>query len=148
MEIRDISERFLDNANKYKKRIVLHWTASNTAKIAIEWLDMRKNGKGTVGYNYIIEKDGVVYMLADPAERWMHNTGLGGRYDMNVIAISFVNKGDGIFTEEQYRACRELIEKLKEKYEITMITHHHKIYKKKPDFPERIWEKVKDELGI
>ena len=76
MNITDITDRFRDNAQKVSKKVIWHWTASNTAKSAIDWLDQRADGKGSVGYNYIIDKNGDVYMLGNPKNTWFHNTGL------------------------------------------------------------------------
>ncbi|MDY0174364.1 MAG: peptidoglycan recognition family protein [Bacteroidales bacterium] len=145
MKIIDITGRFLDNSLRRNSiedlRIVFHWTASSTAKSAIDWLDTRLGGKGTVGYNYIIDRDGTIYVLADPGERWMHNSGLGANYDQNTISISLVMKDetDPVSQNQEY-ASRQLLLDLNSKFEIKEITHHAHINRNKRDFPEKLWE--------
>lgn len=148
MRIKDITEYFKDNAIKHKRTVVFHWTATETAKEAVEWLKTRLNGKGTVGYNYIIEKSGDILMLANPCNAWMHNSARGTDFDKNTISISFVNIGDGKFTKDQFVAATELINNLEKQFDITEITNHHILYSPKPDFPDDIWEKLKIKLKI
>ncbi len=148
MKIIDISNQFENNFIKHKRVIVFHWTATKTAQEAIDFLKLRLNGKGTVGYNYIIEKNGDIYMLANPCNAWMHNSARGTDFDKNTISISFVNIGDGSFTEKQYSAAKELFVFLKNSYQIEKVTNHHLLYPSKADFPLDVWKKVKVKLGI
>ena len=148
MQIKDITNIFPDNAIKHKRTVVFHWTATDTAKAAVDYLKNRLNGKGTVGYNYIIEKNGDIFMLANPCNAWMHNSAQGTEFDKNTISISFVNIGDGNFTEQQTNVAFELVNNLKEQFNIVAFTNHHILYPPKPDFPDDVWEKLKTKLKI
>ena len=148
MQIKDVTDTFLDNIVKHKRTVVFHWTATNTAKEAIDYLKARLNGKGTVGYNYVVEKNGDIFMLANPCNAWMHNSAKGTEFDKNTISISFANIGDGNFTERQTNATVELINNLQKQFDIVTFTNHHILYPSKPDFPDDVWEKLKIELKI
>ena len=104
MRIIDKTAQFKDNIYIYKtrRRILWHWTGSRAAQSAINWLDQRIGGKGTVGYNYIIDKNGYIYMLVDPHKGFMQSSGLGKTYDELTIAIAFamLDETDDL-TEEQ-----------------------------------------------
>ena len=147
MNIIDITNQFKDNSQKVQKKIIFHWTASSTAKSAIDWLDQRANGEGSVGYNYIIDKDGSIYMLGNPEQRWFHNTGLGISFDKDTISISLVSRGKkDLFTDKQIANVRHLISILKNLYRIVEINHHAALNKNKPDFPEYIWKEFKKQV--
>lgn len=144
MNIIDITEQFKDNAHRISKKIIWHWTASNTAKSAIDWLDQRNNGEGSVAYNYIIDKNGDVYMLGNPKNTFFHNSGLGTPYDKDTISISLVSRGKkDLFTDEQIESSKRLYSILKCLYKIELNTHHASINSKKQDFPEHIWKEFK-----
>ena len=149
MKIIDISDKFNDNSIRIKKKIVFHWTGGSTAKGAIDWLNKRSGGKGSVGYNYIIDKDGSIYMLADPRTRWMHNTGLGTKYDEDTIPIALASKDENDrFTDRQVMASKSLVEKLDKWFWITETTHHAALNSKKVDFPEYIWAEFAQQVLI
>ena len=142
MNIINLTTDFEKNYIKHKRIIVFHWTATKTATEAIDYLKSRLEGKGTVGYNYIIDENGDVFMLANPCNAWMHNSAMGTEFDKNTISISFVNIGDGLFSDAQIVAAKELLSTLKKQYEIIEITNHHKLYAGKPDFPDDVWQKL------
>ncbi len=147
MHIIDITERFKDNAHKVRKKIIWHWTASSTAKSAIDWLDQRNNGEGSVAYNYIIDKNGDVYMLGNPKNTFFHNSGLGTEYDKDTVPIALVSKGKkDPFTEAQLESCKQLYSILKGLYRIELNTHHASINSHKQDFPEHIWKKFRKQI--
>ena len=147
MNITDISDRFKDNAQKVSKRVIWHWTASDTAKSAIDWLDQRNNGEGSVAYNYIIDKNGDVYMLGNPKNTWFHNTGLGSEYDKDTISISLVCRGKkDSFTEAQIESSKRLYSVLKCLYQIEINTHHASINLHKQDFPDKTWVDFKKKI--
>ena len=133
--------RYSDNSFKTLKRILLHWTASQTARSAMDWLDTRLEGKGTVGYNYIIEKNGMTFRLI-PDTSFFHNSGLGKKYDSDTISIAFVSMSE-YPTLEQIRALVQLITKLQKKFDIFEIRHHAGINNHKQDFPKDYWERLK-----
>ena len=147
MKLIDITEQFKDNSHRVEKGIVWHWTASKTAKSAIDWLDQRENGEGSVAYNYIIDKNGDVYMLGNPNYAWFHNTGLGSAYDKDIISISFVSMGrEDLFTDEQINSAKHLYSILNDEYKITLNTHHASLNSHKQDFPEKMWIELKEQL--
>ena len=146
MHIINIEERFKDNAHKVRKKVIWHWTGSSTAKSAIDWLDQRNNGEGTVAYCYIIEgKD--VYMLGNPNNTWFHNTGLGSEYDKDTIPIAIVSRGKkDKFPQDSIDSAKKLYSILKGLFEIYDNTHHASINKNKQDFPEHIWKEFKSKI--
>lgn len=147
MNIIDITNQFEDNSQKVQKKIVFHWTGGSTAQGTIDWLDQRKNGKGSVGYNYIVCKNGEIYMLGNPSYRWFHNTGIGSDFDKETISISLVSRGKkDKFTDEQIQAVRHLLPILKNLYRIVDITHHAALNKNKYDFPEYVWKDFKKKI--
>jgi len=147
MKLIDITNRFKDNSHQVEKGIIWHWTASSTAKSAINWLDERNNGEGSVAYNYIIDKNGDVYMLGNPNYAWFHNSGLGSEYDKDIISISLVSMGrEDLFTDEQIESSRQLYSILSEEYKITLNTHHASINEHKQDFPETLWVEFKEKI--
>ena len=151
MMITNITQRFLDNAlnNKANRIIVFHWTGSHTAKSAIDWLDQRNEGNGSVGYNFIIDKDGVVYMLADPLTHWMHNTGLGTNFDEKTISISLASFGmSDPFTDKQIESSKGLVQFLEKRFNIIKTTHHAHLNKNKQDFPKELWDSFSKKILI
>ena len=147
MKIINIEERFKDNAHKVRKKVIWHWTGSSTAKSAIDWLDQRNNGEGTVAYNYIIDKNGDTYMLGNPKNTFFHNSGLGTSYDKDTISISLVSRGKkDSFTEAQIESSKRLYSILKGLYKIELMTHHADINEHKQDFPKHIWKDFKSKL--
>ena len=162
MKIKDISERFLDNSYPRMSiaACVLHWTGSPTAKRAIDWLDQRLNGEGTVAYNYIIDRDGIVYMLVDPMKAWVYHSGLGSKYDQKTISVAFVSWGiqsekksgtlwvpyGGSYlqelTQEQIDAFAELYGQLTVIFGDIPLTHHAAINPHKVDLTESMFEMV------
>ena len=149
MKVHDKKQMFKDNCQPVRKTIVLHWTGSETAESAINWLNERKNGEGSVGYNYIIDRNGDLYILADPGESWFHNTGLGTAFDKDTISIALVSTGkEPVITFYQIARLQQWIYMLQEDFEIIEITHHAALNSKKPDFPEKIWEQIKEELEL
>lgn len=151
MKIIDKSKQFKDNVYTYKsrRRILWHWTGGVNASGAIDYLDSRHNGKGTVGYNYIIDKNGYVYMLVDPYKGFMQSSGLGKTYDETVIAIAFamLDESDDI-TKQQIESGRYLLNKLNQEFEIFENIHHAAINPHKVDFPNWLWEEIKEKLDI
>lgn len=142
----DLTTRFKDNAicNKKEVTVVFHWTGGS-AKSAIDWLDNRLNGKGTVGYNYIISGH-KLYILADPKTHYMNHSGLGDKYDRDSISIAFCYTSYP--TDEELKVAKNLLEDIKEWFTVKEYTHHAAINSKKVDFPADYWEHLKKDLGI
>jgi hypothetical protein len=151
MKVIDITSRFMDNAiaEKEHRNAVWHWTGGGTAQGAIDWLDKRLEGKGSVGYNYIIGRDGNVYMLADPRTHYMHNTGSHSTIpSKGTVSISFAcrNAEHGI-TEAQIAAARDLVKQLNDWF-VLKHYHHAQVNSTKIDFPSDMWESLKKQIGI
>ena len=141
---------FLDNAMKREKPefdLVAHWTGSSRPEGDLNWLNTRNNGRGSVGYNCIIGKDGARYILADPKTHWMHNTGCGTGFDKTTISIAFsaLNAEDKI-TEDQIKSFREYKAELEEWCTIKSFSCHAELNRNKQDFPAEIWEQLKKKL--
>ncbi len=151
MRIIDVTNRFKDNvlSHKIHRRRLWHWTGGDTANGAIEHLDNRMGGKGTVGYHYIIDKDGTIFILANPHTDFMQSSGLGEAYDERAIAIAFVMKDETQdITDEQIYSAKYLIKKTDEDFHITDDVHHARINRNKKDFPQWLWEDLKIKLKI
>jgi N-acetyl-anhydromuramyl-L-alanine amidase AmpD len=168
-KVANLYKEFKDNSYPRFKRIVLHWTASGTAESAINWLNQRLQGKGTVVYNYIIDRDGTVFELVDPFTRWAYHTGLGAPYDSQSIGIALVSwgvqdqerSGSGWvffknrylqnYTSEQKESLKALLDTLHDSGLPTdemELTHHAAINPHKPDMPESMFNELVFDLGI
>ena len=145
----DITDQFLDNARVIKKEITLvgHWTGGSTAAGAIQHLDTRRGGKGSVGYNVIINRNGVIFLLAE-YPNYMHNTGLGDSFDKNVISYSLVMTGakDQV-SKAQVKALAVWIKTLEKQYVIKKHVSHASLNKKKIDFPPKMWDKLMNDIN-
>lgn len=149
MKIVDKTKMFLDNAQRRTApnyTLVVHWTGGSTASGAIEHLNKRAGGEGSVGYNAIIDKDGTVYLLADPRTHWMHNTGKGTSFDRKTISVSFVALPKDKITVEQIRSFRKYKMELEEWCNISVVNCHKELNPNKPDFPAAQWEELYKEL--
>ena len=146
MKVVDLTKQFKDNSitHRVRRRRLWHWTGGHSANGAITHLDRRFNGKGTVGYNYIIGKDGTLYMLVNPRYGYMQSSGLGHKYDKDTIAIAFVMFDEtSKFTKEQIKTARELIAITNKSFHIFEDTHHAHVKHTKRDFPKQMWNALK-----
>jgi hypothetical protein len=137
---------FMHNAMPFNKRtIVIHWTGSKSAASTVNYLKDRLNGKGTVGYNEIIDTNGDIYKLA-PLGRYFHNTGLGDDFDCNTFSISFTgnNAKDILENERMIKSARNRINELKPYFRD--IYCHRELNPNKEDFPEKEWGALKKKL--
>lgn len=144
MKILDASHIFKNifQHDKLDRKIILHWTGSNSVRSTIDWLSSRLDGKGTVGYNYIIDTNGDVYKCC-PSSAWFHNTGLGSNFDKGTISIAFVSSGD-FPSRQQIKSLNILIEtSIAPAFNILEITHHAALNSKKQDFPDKYWDRLK-----
>jgi N-acetylmuramoyl-L-alanine amidase-like protein len=144
----DFTHKFKDNALKHRPRriVVWHWLAG-TVRGSIEWLNTRKDGKGSVAYNYMISKSGTIYMLGDPFKTWFHNTGKGSNYDRKTISIAFESMGaDDPITLLQIVAAHALTCELERDFHIEAHKHHAELNSKKQDFPADVWAKLLPEI--
>ena len=151
MRIINKIDTFKDNVlfHRPQKKRLWHWTGSRTASSAINWLDKRIDGTGTIGYHFIIDKNGYIYMLADPHKSFMQSSGLGKTFDSTIIAIAFaiLDETDDI-TKEQYESAKYLINKTNKEFHILGDIHHAQINSHKIDFPKWLWKDIQKELNI
>lgn len=85
--------------------IILHDTVTSNAKVAISVLQQRG-----LGYHYLIEKDGTIVQLADPAMMTYHAAG----YNKDTVGISYCCGGQfGPVNDVQVAASIDLINSIK-----------------------------------
>ena len=149
MKIFDASNTLIKNYQIFKpdRNLVFHWTGKGTVQSVIEWLSTRLKGKGTVGYNYIIDTNGDVYRLC-PITAWFHNSGKGTAFDRDTVSIAFLSSGE-YPTKQQIKSCNILLET--EIYTAVNIVHnfcHSELCAHKPDFPPEYWKKLKHHLHL
>lgn len=142
-------EEFKDNAMQRKLYFVVHWTGSKSAISTVNYLENRLNGKGTVGYNVIIDINGDIYSLAG-FDHFFHNTGLGTDFDALTYSIAFTgNNAKNILENKKMIASAKIIlDTFYRAYpncEIEVCCHRE-LNENKPDFPEKEWEILKEKL--
>ena len=111
--------------------IVVHWTASGTAKSAWNTFssatlagrkDIQKAGALNVSAHFLVDRDGTIYQLLDENRVARHCIGL------NHISIGIENVGGGKkypLTVAQLEANEQLIRYLTERHEITHVIGHY-----------------------
>lgn len=91
--------------------VVLHATADTDTKASVHWCC---KGESKVSYHTIIDRDGTVYHLVDPAKRAWHAgvSSYKGKKDVNdfSIGLSFGNNNAGEkYTDDQYRVGAAIV---------------------------------------
>ena len=111
--------------------IVVHWTASATAKSAWNTFaqptlsgrtDLTSGGSLNVSAHYLVDRDGTIFELLPPTRIARHCIGL------NHLSIGIENVGDGTkypITEAQIESNVALIRGLVGEYPITHLIGHH-----------------------
>lgn len=126
------------------KYIVLHCTAtSHDAKVeSIKNYWKNKLGWKSVGYHYLIDKNGVIHQLADESEI---TNGVRG-YNSVSLHISYIGGKDrDDRTKEQQEAQRVLVKMLHNKYPKAIIQGHRDfdgVSKSCPRFNVKEWLKT------
>ena len=149
MKILDASNALKNNyqINKPDRDLVFHWTGAGSIDSIINWFSTRLNGKGTVGYNYIIDANGDVYKLC-PINAWFHNTGKGTNFDSGTISIAFLSAGT-YPTPSQIKSCKILLQtEIESSVNIVHYYCHSELCDHKIDFPADYWRKLKHALDI
>lgn len=92
----------------------------------------------SIGYQYVITKDGSVHVGRDEDEVGSHCM----HYNSNSIGICLT--GNDRFSEEQFRACRELVIRLCAKYDIEVMNIvGHSVFDKNKSCPRfNVQEKI------
>ena len=140
MKILDASNTFKNNyrLDKPDRNLVFHWTGMGTAASNIEFLSSRLQGKGSVGYNYIIDDTGDVFKLC-PIHAWFHNSGKGTAFDSGTISIAFVSSGE-YPNKKQIKSCNILLEtEIYPSINVVECFHHAELNPQKVDFPAEYW---------
>jgi N-acetylmuramoyl-L-alanine amidase len=138
--------------------IIVHCTAtqadwwkgkSTAAKVAeVKKWHTKGNGWSDIGYHYLIDRDGTVVQGRSVETVGAHTKG----HNATTIAISlFGGHGSAStdsfsqhFTQEQDKALRELIEKLKGEHKITKVSGHNQYAAKAcPGFSVPKWYEKK-----
>ena len=109
--------------NQQLKYLILHYTAMETYKEALDYMCKKKN---KVSAHFLVTKKGEIYYLVDTNHRPWHagNSYWKGSEDLNSssIGIEIDNSGHHIYNEEynylQIQSLCGLIKKLIKKYEI------------------------------
>ena len=123
------------------------WWASKSAKqktAEVRRWHVADRGWSDIGYHYLIDRDGTV-TEGRPLDRTgahakNHNTGSVGISLFGGHGGNATDQFDDNFTEDQDRALRELIAKLKADHSITKIMGHHEVANKAcPTFAVRGW---------
>ena len=127
----DLSGVVEKDSHMKPKVIVLHWTASSTARSTWNTFasatlsgrkDIQSGGALNVSAHFLVDRDGTVYQLLDETRVARHCIGL------NHLSIGIENVGGGVkypLTEAQVAANVELIRILAAKHEITHLIGHH-----------------------
>lgn len=127
-EIDRTSERLASGQAIEPKAIVFHYTGGTTADGAIDTL--RKRG---LAYNYIIDKDGSVHVIAPGGTRAAHmrdsDKGPGGFGNSNSIGIAYVGTGEDDISDAQRAVGRALAARDAGKFKIapTQVFGHGEI---------------------
>ena len=149
MKIFDASKMLEQNyqINKPDRNIVFHWTGEGTIASIIKYLTSRLQGKGTVGYNFMIDFNGDVVKLC-PLNAWFHNSGKGTNFDSSTISIAFLSSG-AYPTKQQIKSCITLLQSdIAPTFNILEYFCHSELCDHKIDFPADYWRKLKHDLDL
>ena len=127
--------------------IVVHCSATRPsqdidAATIDEW--HKERGFNSIGYHYVIKRNGEVETARDEKTQGAHALG----YNHNSLGICLVGGvkqedykiGENNFTDEQWKSFEELVSKLEEKYLGVKIIGHNEISKKFcPSFDVQQW---------
>tara|TARA_Y100001970_G_C13461316_1_gene475201 strand:- start:96 stop:509 length:414 start_codon:yes stop_codon:yes gene_type:complete len=127
--------------------IVVHCSATRPsqdidAATIDEW--HKERGFNSIGYHYVIKRNGEVETGRDENTQGAHALG----YNHNSLGICLVGGvkqedykiGENNFTDEQWKSFEELVSKLEEKYLGVKIIGHNEISKKFcPSFDVQQW---------
>ena len=113
--------------------IIIHGTGGGqNARAFFKWVlgdnfERATQYRGGEGFPYLIDVNGDVYELADPASVWQYHSGTGGR-DKKTIGIELINTSAGNlsgYTTGQYGELLKLIcDKLLKYFPVTSIVGH------------------------
>jgi len=111
--------------------IILHATASSTAKSAIQHF---RNPLSRVSAHYIIDKDGTIYAcVPEHAAAWHAGKCYLPYANLRSIGIELVNRntGDDPYPDPQILSLRQLIIEIKRRHPIKYLVSHAEIAKPK-----------------
>ena len=119
-------------------QIVIHGTGGGaSAQSLFDWIlgnkfERADAYRGGEGFPYLIDRNGDIYELSDPAKIWQYHSGTGG-HDKWTIGIELVNPSGGNlaeYTAQQYGELCKLIVRLLSEFPINMIVGHGALQKR------------------
>ena len=126
--------------------IVIHWTQTpKDMEVDVEKVTQWHKDRGfdTIGYHYLIKRDGTLQVGRDEDVVGAHAVAVNG----TSIGIALVGGGtadmgwENNFNSEQFDTLKSIILKLKDKYDIEKIIGHYQVDDKKecPSFDVPKW---------
>ncbi len=133
----DIYEKYHNGFPRTEQpnQIVIHGTGGGAnAQALFNWIlgdhfERAAAYKGGEGFPYLVDKNGDVYELADPAKVWQYHSGTG-IHDKTTIGIECVNSNGGnldTYSAAQYSGLCKLIMHLLDEFPVNMIVGHGRI---------------------
>ena len=127
--------------------IVIHCSATpkdmdvDAAKIK-HWHTV-DNGWDDIGYHYVIKRDGTLEVGREEHRTGSHARQVNGT-SIGICMIGGSNKNgdwENNFNEEQFSTLKEIVTKLKDKYNIEKVIGHYEVddVKKCPSFNVKEW---------
>ena len=135
----------MDKRNK-TDTIVIHCTQTpkdmdiDVAKVT-EWHTQR--GFDTIGYHYLIKRDGTLEKGRDESMVGSHARAVNGT-SLGICLIGGSNKSgdwENNFNDEQFETLLSIVKELKDKYNINKVIGHYEVddVKKCPSFDVKEW---------
>lgn len=140
-EIREKYSQGFSRKNSDVTEFVIHGTGGgSSAKSLIRWMISGERAeeykKGIALFHYLIDRDGTVYNIIDPA-KWVFHSG-SGEHDIHTIGTELVNPtigNIGSYTDIQYVNLAKLIfDMIKSFPGIKLITTHNYLQTKYSGF--------------
>ena len=103
----------------------------------------KNRGFDTIGYHYLIKRDGTLQEGRQQDEVGAHAVAVNGT-SIGICMIGGSNKNgdwENNFNEEQFSTLKEIVTKLKDKYNIEKVIGHYEVddVKKCPSFNVKEW---------
>lgn len=124
-------------------KVIIHHTGKNKTIQSLIDNHVRKQHYSSIGYHFMISKKGTIYYSRDLKSAGAHTYG----YNKNAIGIALFGNFDEVEpSQKQLDSLNNLIESLKENFEIkTIFGHNEAIYKK---IKEKNWKLYLPEINL
>ena len=129
------------------KEIIIHCSATPlgkdfSAEVIRDW-HVKGNGWDDIGYHYVIKRDGTLENGREEHRTGSHARQVNGT-SIGICMIGGSDKSGGWennFNDEQFKTLKDIVIKLKNKYNITKIIGHYEVddVKKCPSFDVKEW---------